>query len=593
MTPSRVPAWGLAFAASLFFIPARAADAFDWTTRFRISPRIEATDGRSEFFTPLHRTNPFPEDLGATQKTTTAKRFATAISDLDGYKAVRSLFEPYPMQDLDGRTYSLFLEAVGDLRWDDGWAFSTRLASRQLSKQTFEDELVAERARKTFFIDEFFASYDRWDDWRTLAVGRMLLTTGRGFIHDDYQLAAKASADLDLIQWAPFSVNAAVSKIETDETVNQAQAAAKNVDGVSLFNADSHDYYGQAGLSVPISMLESAGLTYARFQERDGYFADLFNPVFGESYLNNTLARRTGLRVKQLAGVAADKIRSGTGVRQAYDELNTSLYDLADAVYPRVAALDQGIIGGGSSFLNYMVLDGDKFVGKWAFSWAAIGEWGRVTLTDFPREIQSEIGSNRLDFPVRGLLLYGSTEVPVAKKWTVRAHYLFSSGDNAEGSQFLKGDTYDSFLGLRPYIRLTNLFFSGGISENLRTGSITPSGYYGHGVWAPVVDVEWSPSTRLQLIATGAYLAAQRRPSVVVDQDNQPVGPLRGSHYGWEADIMAFYQATPWLRVAGEGDWFAPGDFFTDMPRVWKLGAGLDFLWDVSSQTAGRGDSVR
>lgn len=568
MRPSLVPCLAAALA-----LAAPAAARAGYTGRVTLGLRGEATDGLSEFYASYRRENPFPAYAPADGSA--GSRLREAVVATEGYQSLRSLYEPYAVPDFDGRRGYLFLVAEGRYAWESGWRLAGRLASRELSQAAADDGTLAARGRNTFFVDEFYARYARWDDWRTFDAGRRRFVAARGFVHDDYQTLVDGEADLGLAGLAPFTLGGAVVKVE-GEHLDESQST--RWDGEGLFDPADHAYLAQVKAGYPISLLESVELSYLRFQERDGYFADLFNPVVAD-VAASAAARATATRaIPAVVDHAAEACRLASRSYVApgcfVDAVDYGLGELAARQYESFfAPLAAGAIGGGRSFLNYAVLEGDKYAGPVLLSGALVGEWGRVTLTDVPAGVRQALDwPERIDFATRGLLAYASAEAP-AGPLRLRVHYLFSSGENRQFKSLADGDRYDAFLGVRPYIRLTNIFFAGGISENLRSGSIAPSGYYGHGVWAPVADVEWRPAPPLTLVATGAYLNAQRTPVPVEGL------PDRGAGYGWEGDLTAYYAPLDWLRVSGEADYFAPGDFFVDMPAVWKAAVGVDFVF--------------
>lgn len=565
---------GLLLAAAVWLMAAHAGAA-GFTSRFTLGTRVEATDGLSEFYGSFRRENPFPAYAPADG--TPGSRLREAVVALDGYRALRSLYEPAALPDLDGSRAYAYLVAEGRYGWENGWSLHGRLASRELSQAAWDAGAAQARARNTYWVDELYARYERWDDWRTLAAGRRRLTAVRGFVHDDYQTLARGSLDFGLAGGPPVYVRGVASKIE-GEHLDERDAAAWDAEG--LFDGDDNAVLAQATVGYPISMLESVDVSYLRFQERSGYFADLFNPLL-QDYATGVAATITAdefippivARAVQGCRLPGRTTVAPACVVQAIDyQLGALAQAQYDAFFVPLAA---GPIAGGRSAINYISVESDKYVGDVLLTGVAVGEWGNVTLTEMAPSMVTYLKfPERIDLKTRGLLLYGSAEAQFAPV-RARIHYLFSSGDNRRFRDTLKdGNVYYGFLGVRPYLKLTNIFFAGGISENLRSGSISPSGYHGHGVWAPVADVEVTPFDPLTLAFTGAYLHAQRNPV--------PVGALRdrGGEYGWEADLMAYYQALDWLRLSAEADYFAPGDFFADMPPVWKLAAGIDLTID-------------
>ena len=565
------------FGAGLLVLCAAAAAHAGGTARFTLGTRAETSDGLSEFVGNYRRVNPLPASVSTGNLA--RDRVAAEIIAGDGYQSLRALYEPPVPPNTDGPRGLLYGVGEGDWRWDSGWQAAGRLATREISRATLDDGRFAARARNTFLIDEAYVRFYRWDDWRTFDAGRKRLRIADGFIHDDYQTLVHGGADFGLIGAAPFALDVKLAKIE-GEHIDESHAS--RWDGEGLFDPGESAYLNKATLSYPISTLESVNLSYVRFDERNGYFADLFNPVVGEG----VLARAGEATVKLIPGIVAaarDRCQQRYPRRGALYE--SCVFEVSDRVLQGIAAKQyttivepalKGPIGGGRSFLNYGVVDGRKFAGDFTLDWTLIGEWGRVTLTKFSPVLRRSTAQGfeplpeRIDFPALGLLGYGELTYAPRSDWRFRAHYLFSSGDTPGNERLLNGETYHSFIAVRPYVTLTNIFFSGGINENLRTGSLSPSGYFGHGVWTGVLDATWMPRDNVGATLTGAYLHAQRSP--VASE-----GAGRTGEYGWEGDCVATYAPLSWLGLSLEGDYFAAGGFFVDLPDVWKLAAGVDF----------------
>lgn len=577
------------------------AAALEYEYQLVVSPRFERSDGMTELAAGLQPPNPLPADLSELFRLErNGAEFYRAISGLESYRLLRSVFEPLPPPDLDGEQWLVFASAEGSLRWARGYRTAIRLSAREFKRDDGQSGSWREHARNTYFVDELYAAYNRWDAWNQWRVGRFRMRWGDGFILDDYQNGVQWEADWDLAGLAPLSTQLLASKVE-GALVDQMPDARAHWDGEALFNPRSRAFYWQAEAAYPRSLLERVSLAYGRFEERDGYFADLFNQVVRDEAIHtigsNVVAEmQRALAPARLRAIYVEQRRRGVPHKQAIGQMvqttDQNIVRVALRRYlPAVDAVDRGLVATSSSRLNYLTLSANRIWGKWEGSLTAIAQWGRISLvpdtnllatTDLrllPERLQAFAGASTVDLDSRALLVHARAEY-VPKSWlSLTAHYLFSSGDEF-GSQ----SVYKSFLGIRPYVRLTNLFFSGGISENYQTGGLSVSGRDGRGVWAPVIEAALSPAERWQIMLVGAYLHAQRTPPPPpIDRQGRPIFVRQGGVYGWEANAIIFYDPWPWLRLATEADIFKPGDYFPDFPHVWKIGLGADFVLDGGS----------
>ena len=123
-------------------------------------------------------------------------------------------------------------------------------------------------------------------------------------------------------------------------------------------------------------------------------------------------------------------------------------------------------------------------------------------------------------------------DVLVARNLTdrlvVEVFYLMASGDDDPQGAIRQGGTLNAYLAIVPFITRLNLFFNGGINENLSTRSLGVAGHTARGFGVPGVTMRYAFLGKSLGGRKAAYLFAVA----------SPPGQSSGRVYGWETDLM-------------------------------------------------------
>ena len=149
-----------------------------------------------------------------------------------------------------------------------------------------------------------------------------------------------------------------------------------------------------------------------------------------------------------------------------------------------------------------------------------------------------------------------------------------ASGDDTPKGAIRGGGTLNAYLAIVPFVTRLNLFFNGGINENLSTRSLGVAGHTARGFGVPGLTLRYDFLDNLWVVWKGAYLFAATSP---------PEG-ASGRVYGWETDLMATWDVGKNLRLSMEADLLLPGSFFEregreDPDSVYRVMGGLDIYF--------------
>jgi len=186
-------------------------------------------------------------------------------------------------------------------------------------------------------------------------------------------------------------------------------------------------------------------------------------------------------------------------------------------------------------------------------------------------------GRNRLEsyrVPALGYLVDVQVGRNLTDRLYVDAFYLMASGEDDMAGSLRWGERLDAFVSIVPFITRTNLFFNGGINDVLSTRAFDTAGSDARGFGVPGVSMSCSFTERISAVWKGAFLFATA----------DPPARAAGRGYGWETDLMGFWDLGRHVRLSVEADLFLPGDFYRRVDRpppdtAYRIMGGVDLYY--------------
>ena len=388
----------------------------------------------------------------------------------------------------------------------------TRQAPAELTSngRSFADELSA-----TLLVREAWvgAAVGR-NDFAVVKAGRKRFTVGDGFVYDDYGLGLEASFDLGALG-PSFDLGAALFY----PTRDFPRAAGGWGSPMLALRADW----------LP-SLFEHAGIFLALYRDRTGSVAELFRGSFAEPSV-----------------VALQRATPGS---PAFVQEERALVAIVGSARESDARL--GWVGTSGSLAP---LRGTRL------EWTGALCLGEITIGLPDAGVQS-------DSSVFGQLAHVAMRTSVGRDVELGGFFLYLSGDLPPTQKARLGlpERYGGFLGIAPYVTLTNIFFNGGVAETFAARQATAPGVNGRGVIAPGLTASWDPLRSVGLDLRAAWLFADES------------GPFGGRSYGPEVDLEVSWSPLEWLRFALEADALVPGNFFPGGDPVTKVVLGVDVV---------------
>lgn len=397
---------------------------------------------------------------------------------------------------------------------------------------------VADEARESFFLRQVFLDIGLGrDDWFSARAGKLLLSTGNGFIMDNYALGMALVFDLDLGFDTPIKLNADLVFPDGRFTTDGKRSPLVYLDAAYL-----------------MSFFEEVGLFFAWYHDGDDSLASVFSSVV-----------REGL----YAG----------GQRDLYARLT-----FGDSQGNPIPISTQGN-------LFWVGLRANRLFTRASLSGTAILEFGWFDV---------EIGDPTTPRQVRASSLAGMVDVrfhyDVTDWLTLGSFFLFLSGETFSAADAQAGlvSKYNSFIAVYPYITHTNIFFSGGMNQNFSARAFSTSGVNGRGVLAPGLtagfDVTDDVTVRLvtaALFSEGAQLLSGQRfygwesdlnftwtvndhLRLLFEADYL----LTGGFFDFRKPVCEPYEYTAAGRTVLE--FTCASETLVSEPSAWKIMAGLD-----------------
>ena len=180
-----------------------------------------------------------------------------------------------------------------------------------------------------------------------------------------------------------------------------------------------------------------------------------------------------------------------------------------------------------------------KFIGSVYVRASGIFEKGSVRLRS------SENGTRAMS--TRGYMFDVNCDYSFNKLFSVSLFFYLASGDSRPESGTLR-----SFLSIDPYVDKTNIFFNGGIDSQYSADNVGLNGVQLPGVMAPGLAMDFRFGNKAFVRGVFAYLLTHKGTGG------------NGHDYGWEADIMAYYNIGETLQLFTEINVLGPGDYFRE-----------------------------
>jgi hypothetical protein len=387
------------------------------------------------------------------------------------------------------------------------------LDSGELSWRAFDGGDFTARAENTYLLSQAdLRAFLFPDGWLSLRAGLWTVESASGFLVDYPLLGFEAEGDLDVPLALPLNFWVRGHKVDSEK----------------FFDPDKKSYLLEAGAGYGLGAKGKARIFYDYFSDPDNFFKDILNPV-----MTRVLGQRFGDAYQLRLLDFGDLIR----------ESSNRLHSLGASVEKAHGA----------------------FSGRGLFAY----QFGEMDISgEIPLPLRQGTREFSEEVPTRGELLDIFLGVRPHRKIRLGGEFFWSSGDgfrNLKPDESGGGQKIYGFFSIIPQIAVTSLFFNGGISQNLFSGSSQASGIDGHGVLAPVFSIQADPARRLSLDFVAALLLAQ---------EGRNHG---GSRYGEEFDLTASWRARKELSILLEGDILLPGDYFpAGSDPVWRVSAGAD-----------------
>ncbi len=181
----------------------------------------------------------------------------------------------------------------------------------------------------------------------------------------------------------------------------------------------------------------------------------------------------------------------------------------------------------------------------------------------------------RSTIPSLGYLVDLQVEKNITDNFSVQLYWLMASGDGDPVGKMANGELLETYLAIVPFITRTNIFFNGGINETFSNREFHMAGHTARGFCVPGTVLEYYFTDRIYAVGKAAYLFS------LVD----PPAWSRGRTYGWEVDLMGFWEIGKYVLLSFEGDVFFPGSFFQsaanpDPNTAYRIMVGLDLFFE-------------
>lgn len=401
--------------------------------------------------------------------------------------------------------------------------------SGELSTRTFSNdslklygvENVNDYFNDTYFIRQAYFNFSP-NETTEFFIGKKEIVGGSRFIFDNYQ----PSFTFDY------------SFIDTFDIPLLFELNIVKVEPYKLYDSSRTSMFYDVELSYSFSLFEYITLFYSNFEDTDNTLAPMLNNIIYYTLFNRT---EYNALVDKYGRIKANKIIAC--LQQEY--------------------LNKGPIHSSKNDVNWLGIAGDRYFGSFETNLTGILEIGNGSID----------GNNCFDydspftrhFNTYGYLMDIKLKYHIHSIATVGIFFNLSSGDKNPAQAILKQGTLNSFISIFPYNTESNLFFNGGINENLNTGTISMAGRRGLGdvAYGGIIDVY--PTKSIEFTITPVLLYPE----------------ITNKSYGFETDFVFTYTLNKHISFPFEFDYFSPGDFFQGfkIADIYQILFGADIKW--------------
>ncbi|MGC8579528.1 MAG: hypothetical protein ACP5T7_04140 [bacterium] len=410
--------------------------------------------------------------------------------------------------------------------WFNG---AIELYSGELSYRTFSNDSlnlygvqnVNDYFNDTYFIRQAYVDFSP-DQSIEIYAGEREIIGGSRLLFDNYQPSLT------------FDYNF----IDTLDVPLSFEFNAVKVEPYKLYDPSRTSMFYEAELSYNFSLFEYVTMFYANFEDTDNTLAPMLNNIIYYTLFNRT---EYNALVNRYGRIRADRI---------------------------IACLQQEYYNGGpihssKSNINWFGITGDRYFGFFELNLTGMLEMGNGNID----------GNNCLNydspftrhFNTYGYLADVKFKYHIHDFATIGIFFNLSSGDKTPWQAILKQGTLNSFISVFPYNTESNLFFNGGINQNLNTGTMAMAGRRGLGdvAYGGIVDIY--PVKSIEFTFTPVLLYPE----------------ITDKSYGFEADFTFTYTLNKYISFPFETDYFSPGDFFQDykVSDIYQILFGADIKW--------------
>ncbi|MCX7943736.1 MAG: hypothetical protein N2746_04440 [Deltaproteobacteria bacterium] len=418
------------------------------------------------------------------------------------------------------------------------------------TETTINYKPVSDYARDSLFIDELYMEYE---NSLQLSVGKKNLSASTDYVFNDYVFFIKSDFHLYKRQKKRLTL----------------ELQYNSIDG--YFNTD---YKGSPMLTLNLSYrngkLFGLSIFSSLFYDNDNAFGKIY-----ESFVDSFLINKVTVSNMDTLKMCSDKLSECILVdsRGYIIWTGLDLFGKAKGLYYKLVLIGNY---GDIDISPYLNVEGKK-VNIYAKKKKA------EKLIQYVRDKNGDSSSseaytnneesilNRY-LPSRKLLGYMffiNGGYKLFESLDISPYFLFMSGENdLEKSGFL-----NSFISVKSYITLSNIFFSGGLNETASTRNFSMAGVNGKGVINPGIWLKFNKDELPLKVNFGImkFLADAKNVNGKID-------------YGTELDFISTYSILDCMDLSLEIDYFIVGNFFRDEDRgiknPFKILLGVNIFLD-------------